>query len=208
MLILACSAHIFFSYMDGLYCFRHSKWTKLLSPTSLSFSLFSCQQLVGTHVLPASSAWALSAGFQLPCSQSRAQAQMELVWLRLLLPVLLCVSLVAYLYSILWLRPERLRQKLRSQGVKGPKPSFLFGNIQEMRRIQQQLTESHQEQEAGITDRFSSNYVATLFPYFLHWSRVYGMLRNTLAESLSIRFQMSILLWILFREVFLLTYFL
>jgi len=99
---------------------------------------------------------------------------MELVWLRLLLPVLLCVSLVAYLYSILWLRPERLRQKLRSQGVKGPKPSFLFGNIQEMRRIQQQLTESRQEQEAGITDRFSSNYVATLFPYFLHWSRVYG----------------------------------
>ena len=155
-----------------------------------------------------------TAGFQLPCSQSRAQAQMEpgfslLRWLRLLLPVLLCVSLlVAYLYSILWLRPERLRQKLRSQGVKGAKPSFLFGNIQEMRRIQQQLTESHQEQEAGITDRFSSNYVATLFPYFLHWSRVYGMLRNTLAESLSIRFQMSILLWILFRVVFLLTYFL
>ena len=132
---------------------------------------------------------------------------MELVWLRLLLPVLLCVSLVAYLYSILWLRPERLRQKLRSQGVKGPKPSFLFGNIQEMRRIQQQLTESRQEQEAGITDRFSSNYVATLFPYFLHW-RVYGMLHKTLAESLSIRFQMSILLWILFRSVFLLTYFL
>ena len=155
-----------------------------------------------------------TAGFQLPCSQSRAQAQMEpgfslLRWLRLLLPVLLCVSLlVAYLYSILWLRPERLRQKLRSQGVKGPKPSFLFGNIQEMRRIQQQLTESRQEQEAGITDRFSSNYVATLFPYFLHWSRVYGMLHKTLAESLSIRFQMSILLWILFRSVFLLTYFL
>ncbi|KAG2549454.1 hypothetical protein PVAP13_9KG251600 [Panicum virgatum] len=42
-----------------------------------------------------------------------------------------------------------------------------------MRRIQQQLTECHQEQKAGITNRFSSNYVATLFPYFLQW-RVYG----------------------------------
>ena len=122
-----------------------------------------------------------TAGFQLPCSQSRAQSQMEpgfslLRWLRLLLPVLLCVSLlVAYLYSILWLRPERLREKLRSQGVKGPKPSFLFGNIAEMRRIQKELAMSVQELHVGTTDKFSLDYTATLFPYFLHWSRIYGM---------------------------------
>ncbi|CAM0150464.1 unnamed protein product [Urochloa decumbens] len=42
-----------------------------------------------------------------------------------------------------------------------------------MKRIQKQLAKSGQEQE-GANDRFSSNYVATLFPYFLHWSRVYG----------------------------------
>uniref|UniRef100_A0ACD5Y410 Uncharacterized protein n=1 Tax=Avena sativa TaxID=4498 RepID=A0ACD5Y410_AVESA len=95
-------------------------------------------------------------------------------WLLLLPPVFLSVLLFSYLYTILWLRPERLRQKLRSQGVKGPKPSFLFGNIPEMRRIQKLVT-SDQEEEAGrSTDRFSSNFVATLFPYLLHWSRVYG----------------------------------
>jgi hypothetical protein len=88
--------------------------------------------------------------------------------------VLLCL-LLSYLDTILWLRPERLRQKLRSQGVKGPKPSFLFGNIAEMRKIQKELAAPDQEPEAKNTDNFSSDYTATLFPYFLHWSRVYGM---------------------------------
>ncbi|KAF8648845.1 hypothetical protein HU200_064546 [Digitaria exilis] len=96
-----------------------------------------------------------------------------LQWLRLLPPLSLCILLFSYLCTSLWLRPARLRRKLRSQGVKGPKPSFLFGNIPEMRKIQKQLVGSEQEQE-GAKDWFSSNYVATLFPYFLHWSRVYG----------------------------------
>ncbi|TKW07558.1 hypothetical protein SEVIR_7G314900v4 [Setaria viridis] len=103
---------------------------------------------------------------------------MELVfsshqWLILPPLVLLCL-LLSYLYTILWLRPERLRQKLRSQGVKGPKPSFLFGNIAEMRRIQKELAVPVQELEAKNTDKFSSDYTATIFPYFLHWSRIYG----------------------------------
>ncbi|XP_047047928.1 cytochrome P450 714C2-like [Lolium rigidum] len=95
-------------------------------------------------------------------------------WLLLIPLIFLSVLLFSYLYTTLWLRPGRLRQKLRSQGVKGPKPSFLFGNIPEMRKIQK-LATSDREQESGrSTDRFSSNFVATLFPYLLHWSRVYG----------------------------------
>ncbi|GJN07141.1 hypothetical protein PR202_ga24943 [Eleusine coracana subsp. coracana] len=97
----------------------------------------------------------------------------SLPWPTLLPPVLICVALFSYLYTILWLKPERLRQKLRKQGVKGPNPSFLFGNIPEMRRIKQELAKSDQEMETGTTDLFSSNYLATIFPYFLHWSRVY-----------------------------------
>ncbi|TVU27263.1 hypothetical protein EJB05_29861 [Eragrostis curvula] len=98
----------------------------------------------------------------------------SLRWLTLLLPALLSVPLFSYLYTTLWLKPERLRQKLRSQGVKGPNPSFLFGNIPEMRRIKKELAKSDQELEAGTTDSFSSNYLATVFPHLLHWSRVYG----------------------------------
>jgi hypothetical protein len=99
-------------------------------------------------------------------------------WLLLLPLVFLSVLLFSYLYTILWLRPERLRQKLRSQGVKGPKPSFLFGNIPEMRRIQKLATSDREQEAWRSTDRFSSNFVATLFPYLIHWSRVYGMLKN------------------------------
>jgi hypothetical protein len=94
----------------------------------------------------------------------------------LLPPILLCVALFSYLYTILWLKPERLRHKLRSQGVKGPDPSFLFGNIPEMRRIKKELAKSDDhEMGAGTSDPFSSNYLGTIFPYFLHWSRVSGM---------------------------------
>jgi hypothetical protein len=99
-------------------------------------------------------------------------------WLLLLPLVFLSVLLFSYLYTILWLRPERLRQNLRSQGVKGPKPSFLFGNIPEMRRIQKLATSDREQEAWRSTDRFSSNFVATLFPYLIHWSRVYGMLKN------------------------------
>ncbi|KAL5204852.1 hypothetical protein ABZP36_009723 [Zizania latifolia] len=97
----------------------------------------------------------------------------SLQWLALMPSVIVCFLFFSYLYTILWIRPEWLGQKLRSQGVKGPKPSYLFGNIPEMRRIQK-LANSVQEQETWTSDLFSSNYFAALFPYFLDWSRVYG----------------------------------
>ncbi|CAD6255078.1 unnamed protein product [Miscanthus lutarioriparius] len=107
-------------------------------------------------------------------------SSLRVLWLTLLPAVLICVLLFSYLWTFLWLRPERIRQRLRRQGVKGPKPSLLLGNIPEMRRIQKQLAESdHQEQQeaaAGGSHRFSSNYMAALFPYFLHWNKVYALL--------------------------------
>ncbi|CAD6258608.1 unnamed protein product [Miscanthus lutarioriparius] len=85
------------------------------------------------------------------------------LWLSLLPPVLICILLLSYLWTFQWLRPERIRQRLRRQGEKGPKPSLLLRNIPEMRRIQKQLAESDQEQQeaaAGGNHRFSSNYMA------------------------------------------------
>ncbi|CAD6258645.1 unnamed protein product [Miscanthus lutarioriparius] len=104
-------------------------------------------------------------------------SSLRVLWLSLLPPVLICILLLSYLWTFQWLRPERIRQRLRRQGVKGPKPSLLLRNIPEMRRIQKQLAESDQEQQeaaAGGNHRFSSNYMAALFPYFHHWNKVYG----------------------------------
>jgi hypothetical protein len=49
----------------------------------------------------------------------------------LLLPVLLGLPLL-YICEILWLRPERIRKKLRKQSVRGPRPTLLYGNTQEI----------------------------------------------------------------------------
>ncbi|RVW95239.1 Cytochrome P450 714C2 [Vitis vinifera] len=46
------------------------------------------------------------------------------------------LGLFIYLYTTLFLQPRRLQSKLRRQGIRGPPPSFLFGNIAEMKKIQ------------------------------------------------------------------------
>ncbi|KAM3312085.1 hypothetical protein ACQJBY_032216 [Aegilops geniculata] len=85
--------------------------------------------------------------------------------LALLLPILLGLSLL-YICDILWLRPERIRKKLRKQGVRGPRPTLFYGNTQEMRRIRQEAV-SAQKQD-------TNNYISTLFPHFLIWRETYG----------------------------------
>uniref|UniRef100_A0A453HPA3 Uncharacterized protein n=1 Tax=Aegilops tauschii subsp. strangulata TaxID=200361 RepID=A0A453HPA3_AEGTS len=86
--------------------------------------------------------------------------------LALLLPILLGLPLL-YIWDILWMRPERLRKKLRKQGVRGPRPTLFYGNTQEMKRIRQEAV-SAQKQD-------TSNYISTLFPHFLIWRETYGM---------------------------------
>ncbi|VAI03829.1 unnamed protein product [Triticum turgidum subsp. durum] len=85
--------------------------------------------------------------------------------LALLLPILLGLPLL-YICDILWLRPERIRKKLRKQGVRGPRPTLFYGNTQEMKRIRQEAV-SAQKQD-------TSNYISTLFPHFLIWRETYG----------------------------------
>ncbi|KQJ89482.1 cytochrome P450 714C3 isoform X1 [Brachypodium distachyon] len=83
-----------------------------------------------------------------------------------LLPTLLGLPLL-YICEILWLRPERIRRKLRNQGVRGPKPSLLHGNTQEIKRIRQELASDEQKQD-------TNNYMSTLFPHLLLWRETYG----------------------------------
>ena len=46
------------------------------------------------------------------------------------------VGLFLHIYKALVLNPRRLRSKLVKQGIKGPPPSLLFGNVSEVKRIQ------------------------------------------------------------------------
>jgi hypothetical protein len=86
------------------------------------------------------------------------------------LPALLFVLLglaLFYLGNILWLRPEKIRKRLRRQGVKGPRPTLLDGNTREMKRIRHELKPMKKQD--------SNNYISTLFPHLLIWMETYGM---------------------------------
>nr|CAD1817447.1 unnamed protein product [Ananas comosus var. bracteatus] len=82
----------------------------------------------------------------------------------------LLISLLPCFCYIFWIKPERVRERLRRQGISGPLPSFIYGNIPEMKRIQQEVNHSPEEAES----RLATNYVSTLFPYFIHWRKTYG----------------------------------
>jgi hypothetical protein len=71
------------------------------------------------------------------------------------------------LCNIVWLRPGKIRKRLRRQGVKGPKPTLLDGNTREMKRIRHELKPMKKQD--------SSNYISTLFPHLLIWKKTYGM---------------------------------
>jgi len=91
-----------------------------------------------------------------------------------LLEIVLVVSTIlfglalVYLYEILWLRLEKIRKKLRRQGINGPKPTLLYGNTQEMKRIRQELKCVQRK------DRDMNGYISTIFPHFLLWRKTYG----------------------------------
>ncbi|KAJ4953049.1 hypothetical protein NE237_029881 [Protea cynaroides] len=103
--------------------------------------------------------------------------------LSLLLKICLSIGLVGvfslflHLYSFLWLKPERRRWKLMRQGIGGPKPSFFYGNIHEMRKLQQSkamesLKVKHvSDSESSISH---TDWPSILFPYLEEWRRKYG----------------------------------
>lgn len=90
----------------------------------------------------------------------------KLLALIVVLVILLSLALF-YLCNILWLRAVKIRKKLRRQGIRGPKPTFLYGNTKEIKRIRQELKLS---QKQG-----TNNFISTLFPHFLLWRETYGM---------------------------------
>lgn len=83
--------------------------------------------------------------------------------------VLGLVCLFLHLYNTIWLKSERVRKKLRVQGIRGPPPSILYGNLPEMQKIQLNTKPSKSNHDIVAHD-----YTSTLFPYFEQWRKEYG----------------------------------
>ena len=105
------------------------------------------------------------------------------------------ILLLVHLFNLLILKPKLLRAKLQRQGIRGPSPSFLFGNIPEMKRIQLQL-QLHSTPKATSTTKehvsesdhpvaISHNWPSILFPHLERWRNQYGTC-HFLVSSLSL----------------------
>ncbi|GFP86639.1 cytochrome p450 714a1 [Phtheirospermum japonicum] len=77
-----------------------------------------------------------------------------------------------YFFKTLWLNPWKIRRKLESQGIKGPKPSFLYGNVWEMQKIQALAMKKNNNDDDQ--EFVAHDYTSTLFPYFEQWRKQYG----------------------------------
>uniref|UniRef100_A0A6N2LWQ6 Cytochrome P450 n=1 Tax=Salix viminalis TaxID=40686 RepID=A0A6N2LWQ6_SALVM len=88
--------------------------------------------------------------------------------LTLLLPL---VIFLVHVYCTVVLRSERIKRKLRMQGIQGPPPSFLYGNLPEMQKIQMKTLKASSFQAA---DFIAHDYTSTVFPYFEQWRKEYG----------------------------------
>ncbi|XP_043695057.1 cytochrome P450 714C2-like [Telopea speciosissima] len=122
---------------------------------------------------------------------------MEYLSVTLLLKICLSIGLVGvlslfvHLYNVLWLKPERRRWKIQRQGIGGPPPSFLYGNIPEMKKIQQQQQQSkamaaakNHNNKVDLSSSSSSSsssishtdWPSILFPYLEEWRNKYGQM--------------------------------
>ncbi|KAL6332428.1 hypothetical protein AAG906_007976 [Vitis piasezkii] len=95
----------------------------------------------------------------------------ELIFYSLVaLCIVVWIILFIWLGNVLYLEPTDIRLKLRRQGIKGPPPAFVMGNIPEMKRIMSMAADARCS-EAHLPLGFSSS---TPFPYFAQWTKLYG----------------------------------
>lgn len=108
-------------------------------------------------------------------------------------PVAVAVTVVAILVHLYfygaWRRTAEVRRKLRAQGVIGPPPSVLYGNLPEMQKIQLQ-TAAMASPPHGASAIIAHDYTSTLFPYFVEWRKQYGIL---------LIFMLFIFIWLFYK---------
>ncbi|KAM7486408.1 hypothetical protein LguiA_002417 [Lonicera macranthoides] len=90
------------------------------------------------------------------------------------------VVLFLHLYNVLILKSKRIRLKLVNQGINGPSPSnFLFGNIPEIKKINQELRSVPKAQSNGGY-QISHDWPSSVFPHIFQWRKEYGTLSLSL----------------------------
>nr|AYM55676.1 cytochrome P450 [Croton stellatopilosus] len=85
---------------------------------------------------------------------------------------LILIGVVYFVTGILF-ESYKVKKKIQKQGIKGPSPSFLHGNLPEMQEIQL-LNAEKEISSANVDDIVAQDYSSIIFPYFDHWRKQYG----------------------------------
>lgn len=81
-------------------------------------------------------------------------------------------ALVWHLYIMLVSNPSKIRQMLKNQGINGPKPKFLLGNILELKKMKDAAVVKHSR---SSEPPLLHNCGALLLPFFDTWKHQFGM---------------------------------
>lgn len=105
--------------------------------------------------------------------------------MELLAITLVCVfGLLFHLYNLLITKPRKLQLALKKQGIVGPQPKFLLGNILEMKKSYEAAKKI--VSNGDVVD--SHNCGATILPFFDQWHRQYGMFKILLFTTFTSNF--------------------
>ncbi|KAH6757757.1 hypothetical protein C2S52_023322 [Perilla frutescens var. hirtella] len=80
------------------------------------------------------------------------------------------LGLLFRLYNAVVVQPQKLRSALHSQGLSGPPPTFLLGNILQMKRAR----DAAAKVATAVGPPTSHNCEAALLPFFDEWRKQYG----------------------------------
>jgi cytokinin trans-hydroxylase len=81
--------------------------------------------------------------------------------------VLIIVGAVSEFFKVYVWDPRRIRSFMERQGVKGPPPSFMVGNLMAIANLQE-------EETADDMESLSHDIVGRLLPHYVKYSRIYG----------------------------------
>ncbi|XP_060673794.1 cytochrome P450 714C2-like [Ziziphus jujuba] len=77
--------------------------------------------------------------------------------------------MMTYIYYILGVKPEIIRSKFRKQGINGPLPSILLGNVPQIKQILSRTSANDH-----VKEKLSIDHSLSLFPYLKQWAKQFG----------------------------------
>ncbi|XP_062215695.1 cytochrome P450 714B3 isoform X2 [Phragmites australis] len=83
-------------------------------------------------------------------------------------------SLAMYLYHVVWVAPQRVLAEFRRQGIGGPRPSFPYGNLADMREAVAAAKAARAPSAGAGGSGIAHDYRPAVLPFYEKWRKEYG----------------------------------